>query len=77
MSALMQYAAFMSGWTGNVRNLETPCCGNSLSVRAPGDSTEQWDSLVDCPYCGQMFMKVVTSTAAEGRIPPFAPGVPA
>lgn len=66
---LRRHRAFMKQYRGHRRQLKTPCCGKRLTVPAPRDPAEQWDSLATCPYCAELFMKVVNHKAAVGRVP--------
>lgn len=64
-----EYMKYMRRWKKcgkPIHVLETPCCVEKLEVPAPS-SAQQWDSLVECPFCGQMFMKIVTQDRAVGK----------
>lgn len=50
------------------RIYSVPCCGKALEDRVP-PAGEQWDALVTCPYCGEMFMKVAHHDLITGHIP--------
>ena len=63
------HRAHMARYKGHRHTLSTPCCGNALVVKAPTDPGDQWDSLMTCPHCGELFMKVATSTSARGLLP--------
>lgn len=54
---------------GNVRVLTTPCCQKELTVPVPKAHHEQWDSLMVCPFCRRLFMKVAHHDRAEGVVP--------
>lgn len=65
---LQRHLDYMARYKGHRQPLVTPCCQFDLVVSAPTDAGDQWDSLVECPNCGEMFMKVVTSTEARGLL---------
>lgn len=47
----------------------TPCCGQQLEDRVPSKADWKWDSLVSCPFCGALFMKVARHDGIAGHIP--------
>jgi len=50
--------------------MKTPCCDADLEVPSQDrDDGQQWDSLMTCPHCGALFMKIVTFRQAIGRLP--------
>lgn len=59
----------MRGWKGHRHSFRTPCCGKKLTVPAPSDKWEKWDSMTVCPHCNSLFLKVVTQQRAYGAIP--------
>lgn len=70
MSTLLErYNAYMAKWEGNRQTLAMPCCGQELEVQAPSEPGEVWDSMIECPYCGEHSFKVVTHDKAIARIP--------
>lgn len=69
-SALLDdHLNYMARYTGHRLPLVTPCCEFRLDVPAPRDEADRWDSLMRCPNCGRLFMKVATSIEARGRLP--------
>jgi hypothetical protein len=68
---LAQHNKYMTGYKtagGASRTLTTPCCASELEVPVPKSVHEQWDSLMVCPFCGQLFMKVAWHDKVEGII---------
>ena len=61
MTTLMQrhenYIAAIKANGGKCVVYQTPCCGKSLESLAAPDG-ENWDSLVTCPFCGDLFAKL-------------------
>lgn len=47
----------------------TPCCSRELEDRVPPEGEGPWDSLVTCPYCGDLFWKVAHHDGIAGHIP--------
>lgn len=45
-----------------------PCCGQSIETGAavPGES---WDTLTDCPHCGEVFLMITEGNSARGVSP--------
>lgn len=68
-SKLEAHLAYMARWKGNRQAMTTPCCMRELEVPAPEELGISWDSLVECPHCGGMFMEVVFRDTARGFIP--------
>lgn len=70
-TALAKHIAYVARWkVGGKRThkLTMPCCGESLEVPAPDKpGGKQWDSLMTCPHCGELFIKIVTYAGAEAR----------
>jgi hypothetical protein len=71
---LKAHLDYLNGWKEGgkrTRTLVTPCCHKDLEVPAPPeDDGQRWDSVMVCPHCGEMFVKVVTFGYAEGLLPP-------
>lgn len=69
-SALLDaHLDYMARYTGHRLPLITPCCGFKLDVPAPRDAADRWDSLMRCPSCDRLFMKVAINVEAHGRLP--------
>ncbi|MCR6661853.1 MAG: hypothetical protein NVV60_01565 [Luteimonas sp.] len=68
LEARAAHRAWMKRWNGNRRSFKTPCCGKRLTVPAPSDKRQQWDSLMTCPHCEVLLMKVVTTESAKGLL---------
>lgn len=47
----------------------TPCCRKELEDRL-GEKGRVWDTLAVCPYCGTVYLKVITATRIRGLILP-------
>lgn len=71
---LQAHTAYVARWKASGKRtqiLVTPCCNKDLEVPSQDrDDGQQWDSLMTCPHCGALFMKVVTYAHAEGRTLP-------
>lgn len=68
---MASHADFLARWKAHGRPTQafrTPCCNERLETTAPDDRREKWDSLTTCPYCGGMFMKVVTANSVSVRM---------
>jgi hypothetical protein len=73
---LQAHIAYVERWKASGKRtqiLVTPCCSADLEVPSQDrNDGQQWDSLMTCPHCGALFMKIVTFAHAEGRLPPPA-----
>lgn len=52
-----------------IKSYSTPCCVQQLEDRVPPESQPQWDSLVSCPFCRALFLKVARHDGITGHIP--------
>ena len=70
---LKAHTAYVERWKASGKRtlvLKTPCCSADLEVPSQDrEGDRQWDSLMTCPHCGELFMKIVTFAHAEGRLP--------
>lgn len=62
------YIAKIKAGRGKTLTFKAPCCGAEIEDRAALKG-ETWDTLTTCPHCGELFMKVATSTKITGTIP--------
>jgi hypothetical protein len=70
-----RHAEYMKKYTatgGHALPLITPCCHKRIMVPAPKQLGMAWDSLMACPHCETLFMKVATSCEAVGRLVPVS-----
>lgn len=64
---LKEHQAYMKSWRSSgkpVLKYKTPCCHRNLQTPAP-PAGETWDSMVTCPYCGSLHLKIVTNTEVK------------
>jgi len=70
MCKLEKYKTYIGDWKAAgkpVRRMKMACCKHFIEVPVPFDPSEKWDSLMGCPHCGELVMKIVTSTSAVSR----------
>jgi hypothetical protein len=67
MSEYFDYIAKWKSSGGRTLFLTTPCCEKKIEVGAPMDTESVWDSVMECPHCGELMFKIVTYSEATAH----------
>lgn len=52
-----------------VRFYSTPCCAKRIEDIVPAVADIVWDSLAECPFCGEMYMKIARHDGITALVP--------
>lgn len=74
---LLAHEAYMENYKargGNWAVMQCPHCDAPLDTPIPSNSHEKWDSLIVCPHCDGLYMKIATKDWVKTLTPPYGLG---